>query len=362
MRLRLTKNRQEILVILKEALIKNRNVTLWQKINGKKKIFRTLIVKLAPNFLFLRFPLNEASIDYNSPFSLYYHGEFRNILFKAKKVRLSNEGLKMAIPEEIRLDELRDFQRVYFTREEQKFIEFTIPSLSHLIEQVFNSTLMNISQDGAGFLAKKSELLNFNIGSRIFIKGISQVESPEDLIGEVIHHNLFKGRSIREGAIYTIGIRFNKKVSFPLSFPRPDNPEIYTIDRKRKGNKTETRELFLGLSLENQKKYFKDLGKLNPNLAREIRLNNKSLSRVLNLPLELRYHFFAHNERKIMARAFKTATIPFILKFVDGINDKFKLEFLHHLRGPQTPEGIVLAQIQLIGFITRQKAYKIYNI
>jgi len=146
----ISKNRDEILKTIKESGNENRNI-LWQNHGDNRVILDIFDFKIDPIKQVIRFNvLDPAHIDNDKP--LYIKLSHRNMIFKGSLITKSINGIFVRIPDQIKLEELREHKRYAFESTEKRQVLLEIDSSIESIKEHLSINLLDVSQSGLGII------------------------------------------------------------------------------------------------------------------------------------------------------------------------------------------------------------------
>lgn len=217
--LRVTKNRDEIVDIFKDACKERIPVVIWQNINNERLILNATFknYNIEENTIVLDIK-NPQALPLKNRATLYLKGNFKSILFKEMLTFSSGKIAIFNIPKELRLIELRKFERKQFRLTDDKFVEFfRINKLTDKKES-FKFHILDLSNRGLAFNAESMEATNFIEKESITITAISDVKLPVPVKGTI---NYIKGQkqNIKAKQVfhYRLGVVFESIVKVESS-------------------------------------------------------------------------------------------------------------------------------------------------
>jgi len=208
--LRASKNKQEILAFLMEAIIKEIPITLWQTSNEQRYVTQGLISDVESGKVKVKFtePSDQEFI-LNRKLEVYGHSKYRSVLFKQSIVSLNSDEMIINTPTEIRLHELRKNTRYYYRETDKKEISYLNPLLKLTKSEIVSSPLFDVSRGGASFLITLDKMPNFHSKDKLSIKSITDQKIPNDLEARIIHIKLHQKATMSSPELYLVGIKFN---------------------------------------------------------------------------------------------------------------------------------------------------------
>lgn len=184
-----SKDREEILKVISQASLKHSNI-LWQTHGDQRIIHEIDSFEYDPIREVIRCQIPELeSLDLQS--MVYLKSNHRNTIFKGYIQIIYKNYAYIQVPEEVKLEELREFPRYVFTPEEQRQIKISIPSLvMDGAREHFDVNLIDLGQGGLGLLLpseqrnkifrqediRLSQLGNFEFKSEVGMQTIWEVD------------------------------------------------------------------------------------------------------------------------------------------------------------------------------------------
>lgn len=182
-------DREEILKVISEAKNKKRNI-LWQTKGDSRVVYEIESFEYDPIREVIRCQVEEfGGVDLQT--TVYIKFAFRNTIFKGSIQTLYKNFAYIQVPDEIKLEELREFPRFIFKPEEKRLIKVSVPALiTETARLHLDVNLVDLSQGGLGLVlgdeqrqhvmtAKNielSQLGNFEFKSKIGLKPVWQVD------------------------------------------------------------------------------------------------------------------------------------------------------------------------------------------
>ena len=155
MKYEISKDRDEILKTIRESSSDNRNI-LWQNKGDGRVILDIFDFKIDPIKEIIRFNvLDPNSIEDGKP--LYIKLSHRNMIFKGSLITKSVKGIFVRIPDQIKLEELREHKRYAFEATEKRQVLLEIDSSIENIKEHLNINLLDVSQSGLGIIVSPQD-------------------------------------------------------------------------------------------------------------------------------------------------------------------------------------------------------------
>ena len=191
MKLVVSTDRAEILKAIELAGKQEQNL-LWQTQDDQRFIFEIEKINFDPVQEIINCEL-ESPQDLSEDFPIYLKLSYRNTIFKGSLVRHNADQVYVRIPDEIRIEELREHPRYSFYPEEYRRI--TIATDNDLMSEAklhHEVNLIDLSRSGLGLIVNQgskdlvlnsqmitlSELGNFEFKSQFKIDPVWQIDFP----------------------------------------------------------------------------------------------------------------------------------------------------------------------------------------
>jgi hypothetical protein len=207
---RLTNKLDELADIV--LAIKNQNIefTIWQNLDGVKKIvpgvLRNHIHK--NDKLFIDFEITDSSSITTDEKLFMFCPKF-NILIKGKIKHLSKTQLQIKIDKKFYLNEQRELFRMDV---EEKSIDLFIKRRIAQQNKDKNETvkLKDLSNSGCGFLVTSGRAVQFQRGNSISIEKVGKINLDEPIKGEIAHITPVEGDTGLNNKLFLVGIKFEE--------------------------------------------------------------------------------------------------------------------------------------------------------
>lgn len=220
-KLRVAKNRSEILKVLTDIYVNNSVVLIWQKENAKKRFLNTAVIShLDRNgkSFYLQSTSGEWLSQIKSGLSLYFKGEEQEILFKVSGIELSTRYLVVPIPNEVRIIDKRKYTRIQ-PENNKNFIVHN--SFKEGKRKQFSLKSIDISQSGAALSLTSIDSKFFYEGDTISLSPSTQTTFGQNVEGRVLYMKgmndigpTFKGKELRMGIKFLTPLTSDQLSSF----------------------------------------------------------------------------------------------------------------------------------------------------
>lgn len=208
--LRISRSISELSKDIKSILSKNEDFTIWQNVDGEKKVTGGVINSqfLTSSDLTLEFEIKDAEII-KPKSKIFMLCEKSSVLLKGKIKIINKNKLKVLIDHKFYLKEKRLSLRLDMT---QKNIEAVIDRKIELKDsfKTEDVRLKNISSHGAGFYITSSRAVFFQAGSEIKIRSLESVEFQGPIKGVITHVTPIES-DFDKNQLMLVGIRFNEE-------------------------------------------------------------------------------------------------------------------------------------------------------
>lgn len=182
-------DREEIVKIIFEASHKKKNI-LWQTRADKRLVYEIEEFEYDPIREVIRCKISDFdTIDTGS--IVYIKFAYRNTIFKGSIQALYKEYAYIQVPDEIKLEELREFPRYVFQPEENRLIKVSVPAkITETARLHIDVNLVDLSQGGVAIVlgdeqrpfiigaddVQLSQLGNFEFKSKVGLEPVWQVD------------------------------------------------------------------------------------------------------------------------------------------------------------------------------------------
>ncbi|MBD66401.1 MAG: hypothetical protein CME62_14415 [Halobacteriovoraceae bacterium] len=156
MKYEISKDRDEILKTISASNNKNRNI-LWQNYNDHRKVVEIHNIQIDPIQEMIAFTVLESS-GLLSDRPIYIKLNHRNLIFKGSILNISQGNVLVQIPDEIKLEEFREYKRFAFESNEKRKVILSFDS--HLVNKAKENLpiqMLDVSQSGLGVIVNYFE-------------------------------------------------------------------------------------------------------------------------------------------------------------------------------------------------------------
>jgi len=269
----ISKDRDEILKTIKESNNKNKNI-LWQNHGDNRTVLEIFDFHIDPIKEIIRFNvLDPASIYDDQP--LYIKLNHRNMIFKGSLISKSTGGVFVQIPDQIKLEELRDHKRYEFQATEKRQVLLEIDSSIETIKEHLSINILDVSQSGLGIIVNPFDKDKVIRSNQVNLSTLGYFDFKSHFTMDPVYKADFE-RPNNHGEleqVCKIGFRFQENLPEKLlkDFIRSEEnlfaSEIGFLGKSRKFQKKLHREFRQMLkSLEHKKEFYEFFlghGKIN---------------------------------------------------------------------------------------------------
>lgn len=187
---------KEIINSLKKSITKDNGSILWQTYNDSRNVFQIYNIEVDELRDLVSFSINEENAFVDLARTAYIKLAHRNTIFKGDVLKITSNKVVMSVPDEVQLEEFREFSRYHFSYEENRSVNINIQS-----QLMANSTadlklhLMDISVRGLGLLSSmnnKDLILN---SEQIYLGSLGDYNLPVDILMNIAHSSDHNFRS-----------------------------------------------------------------------------------------------------------------------------------------------------------------------
>lgn len=203
----------EVVLLLQDIVNLKQSLLLWQahaKTNAQEAMAVDLDV--TKKTLLLNFSNQVTDLDLTNP--IYCKGDQKKIVFKSLRFEYGRSHLRLMIPNDIRLEELRSAKRFEVYNNKKAFLTVSIPSYYDSKESSYIFKLCEVSEYGCSLLLHSSRLNHFHVGDNLKLTALGS-----DLLSlpfrAQIKYIIPAGRKGQaEVQLYKVGLEFEEKLNF----------------------------------------------------------------------------------------------------------------------------------------------------
>ncbi|MBF0366556.1 MAG: hypothetical protein HQK50_13370 [Oligoflexia bacterium] len=228
---RISEMESEIQAALTDAKEQASPITIWQESNGGKKINHALIKELNPKLQSIMFFIGDQEIHINkdAPIFIYCKRNHKSFIFKSSIKQFNGRFLFVKIPNSLRIHEHREHPRFAFDSNNLPVILGNFSSslsgaentaLSFKCSYEFLAAeLVDISNKGLSFYAKKIDVIKLKTGMQVRITHIGNALMAHALKGEIRYiRQAVSNKDIFKRIFYQVGVMFEKNIDLNLIF------------------------------------------------------------------------------------------------------------------------------------------------
>jgi HD-GYP domain-containing protein (c-di-GMP phosphodiesterase class II) len=191
---------KEIIDSLKSSKKKDNESILWQTYNDSRNVFQIYDIEIDELRSLVHFSIKEENAFVDLARIAYIKLAHRNTIFKGDVLKITASNVIMSIPDEVQLEEFREFSRYHFDFKENRSININIQS-----EFMTNTSanlkvqLMDMSVKGLGILSSmnnKDLILNSN---SLYLSSLGDYNLPVEILMEIAHSSDHHFRSEGKG-------------------------------------------------------------------------------------------------------------------------------------------------------------------
>ena len=336
-----TYQKEIILNFLKEALKVTSRVTMWQQLGSHRETY-------IAQFKTLSKPHCQISIDgktdlFDNTKPIYIHFSKSKIIFKKDHYNFYQNLIEFAMPGEIQVFDKRKLQRYYYLYQDHKVItyhsELKNEETSEPLYQ-FSSVLVDISIRGAGIVVTQEQQQAFDIGSFFFLDNITDQKLPDPFKVKVVYKESYR---IFEKDLFKIGLSFEDSLD-SISFRSIKN----IVEKKQRRAEGLSKDIYCGLSAEDQINTLNSIEFKNPVLANNLRVNIRYLDRLRYMTPYMKTDFLKLMNHDLLAIALRLSSKELIFELFSEVTKTMQNEFLEKLSEEKPASGICVTQDQVI--------------
>jgi len=209
--MRITHNLLEIVGLLKEIMLENNNVTLWQKSGGNKRVVHAgKVSEISVKGRFIKIePLEDDEPFYfNKNLTLYMHGTKHTILFKTKNRHMKGGKLILPFPDEATVAEKRSDSRIKIDEDRVQDIVLVLEKNSIDYLGTLAPKVTDISLTGVGLRVNGKVSDHLVEGLEVHITQICGYVPIPAIAGKIQYIQEDYTKKKKRSCYYRIGIKF----------------------------------------------------------------------------------------------------------------------------------------------------------
>lgn len=204
----------EEIIHLLDAYVQNKwPLLLWQS-HARSEARDAIVTQFDTPTKCISVTLNTHGMGLNFNAPIYCKGENKKLVFKSHNLSGQGNNLKIVVPDDARLLELRSNQRYEMFSNKKAFITVAVSSHYESKESSFVFKLNEISQAGCSVIMSSVNLKHFHVGDSLKLQQIGSDFVHGLVTAKVKYVQPLKGQGQTEIQLFKVGIRFDKKISF----------------------------------------------------------------------------------------------------------------------------------------------------
>lgn len=218
----------EIINLLNQCASTSQELTLWQNIDGVKKVIQGKLSNIDQENKKLTIILNKDQypFDFSDKISVYHKSSKRSYLFKTRIDHFKDNFLYLQLPKEIRIFEVREYLRYLFNEDNLRpKIVLSLLSNDHQINTNLTKLTLevaDVSNSGIGLILDKKEINSFDSGVKIVVYQIGDKIFKNSILAKIVY--------VRPLAIQLDGLKRERfRVGVSLSEEIDINKSIHEI-------------------------------------------------------------------------------------------------------------------------------------
>lgn len=336
-----TYQKDVILKCLKRALKVTNTITLWQQLGSHRETYSAQFKTLSKQLCEVSVDGNPDLFDPTKP--IYIHFPRSKVIFKKDHYNFYQNMLEFAMPGEIQVFDKRKLQRYSYLYQDHKVITY------HSEEKVtdsemplftFSSVLVDISIRGAGVVVTQEQVESFQVGSIILLDNITDQKLPTPFKVKVVYIESYK---VFEKDLFKIGLSFADSLD-SISYRSIKN----IVEKKQKRAEGLSRDVFCGLSSEEQINTLNSIEFKNPVLANNLRVNIRYLDRLRYMTSYMKTDFLKLMNLELLAVALRLSSKELIFELFSEVTKTMQTEFLEKLGTEKPASAICKAQDDIV--------------
>ena len=206
--------KDDIINAIKAAKKKQKNI-VWQITAGKRKVFFIEKTDFDPVREIIRFKItNEISFHDDAP--IYIKLAHRNTIFKGSIEIIQKQFIFIKVPDEIKLEEYREYERFHFTPDEKRNIFVNVDSqLMAKSKTHLPVNLLDVSRSGIALMMGRGVKDLMLLSGDVSLSSLGPLDFETDFFMDIIHTNDMKytdENGVTHG-VYKFGCKFRENLS-----------------------------------------------------------------------------------------------------------------------------------------------------
>lgn len=214
---RISKNRDEIVKIIREKFEAENLMTIWQKDHKTgERVFKCEVQFHSLNHLDGHFSVvidEENKKNFKNDLDTYFLLKFQDFVFKTKLATAqpkNGHSIHFQIPYDVRLKELRVHPRIYLTSAEKRYVSVTFTSKEKEAKSLCVACpIYNISKSGICIIISKETLSSIKLNEEICLEGLSFFESLSNEKKAMVRNaRVYSKKEFSSDEFYALGLEF----------------------------------------------------------------------------------------------------------------------------------------------------------
>lgn len=214
---RISKNRDEIVKIIKQKFESENLMTIWQKDHKTgERVFKCDVQFHSLNHFEGHFSVvidEENKKNFRHDLDTYFLLKFQDFVFKTKNSTTqpkNSNSINFQIPYDVRLKELRIHPRIYLTTTEKRYVSVTFASKEHEIKSLnVACPIYNISKTGICIIISKETLSSIKLNEEIALEGLSFFDSLSNEKKAIVRNaRVYSKKDLSSDEFYALGLEF----------------------------------------------------------------------------------------------------------------------------------------------------------
>lgn len=173
---RTTNSREEILNIIEKSSTDSKSI-IWQSYSDHRNIFEIDVIELDQLRGLVRLNIDQNKNLINDKLLVYLKLSYRDTIFKGYVKDITSTEVSIEIPQEIKTTELREYPRLKFNINEERFVGIGIHSnLVKGASQQLKTRLIDISIFGMGLFVSEENINFFQVGNEVFLESLGDID------------------------------------------------------------------------------------------------------------------------------------------------------------------------------------------
>jgi len=208
---------KEIITSFNKSSRSEENI-LWQTYEDNRNVFEIRDIEIDDLRSTVEFAINEDHAFVDLDKTAYIKLAHRNTIFKGDVLKITSQKVVMSIPDEVQLEEFREFSRFHFDFKEKRTAQLSLESdLMMNASQYLKLQVMDISTQGIGLISSlnnKELILN---SSDMYLNALGEYALPVEVKMKLAHsadHRMRQdGKELR---LFKLGVQLERQLDEDL--------------------------------------------------------------------------------------------------------------------------------------------------